>query len=399
MNSIPICTFPDNPVTAETRQDKKSIQLLNTFLLGPSSKNCKIEFVDTSSENDNSQEEDNKETQPTQQTQQEQPVSNAEQSSGSEQQSESGSENQDNNSLIRRHYSILEAYSSLHKVFEDETTNNGYSNQSQQQAQPQEAPANNSDQKQNKPADNKSDSNKVDDEEPKLTNDAKTTLHVRVSLLNEGYSIWTILLDSKVTNVDAVKAAIKSGNFKSARTLAIKNTNPACFIVSQVKTSVSANSNFTMNAPFIGRCRYAMDSGSDRDSSEDNTICIAIAPIDGCTRKPSEKTVFKVLYNVLDLAKVTGGSVKSIDDTKKDKPDEDDRYSGRSEKNQNALSVWINKKFTNDGDSETYDNFLKLRKFIADNLKAKNLEYDATNSENIKTYGKLPAVKAAIIAY
>lgn len=387
MSFIKVCEFPDKPVDADTRQSKEATQLLNTFLLGPSSKSCKIEFVDTSSENDSNQESDQQTSQNEQP--QQQPQSSTSQSSSTSQDSDSSTSTSDNNSFIRN-YSILEAYSYLHRVFEDESARNNNQDSSQQPTQQiTDNSANKNDNQQQN----------ADDQAQKLTNDARTTVHVRVSLSKEGYSIWTIMLDSKVTNVDAIKSAIKSGNFKSARALAIKDTNPACFIVSQLKTMVSTDSNFTMNAPFIGRCRYAMDSGSEKDSSEDNTVCIAVAPIDGRTKKPSEKTVFKALYNVLDMSKLTGGSVKSADDKAVNNSDKDDFSSINSDKNQSALSAWINKKFKSDGDSTEYDNFLKLRKFVTDQLNAKVLEYDSTNSENIKRYGNLPAVKAAIIAY
>lgn len=387
MSFIKVCEFPDKPVDADTRQSKEATQLLNTFLLGPSSKSCKIEFVDTSSKNDSNQESDQQTSQNEQP--QQQPQSSASQSSSASQDSDSSTSTSDNNSFIRN-YSILEACSYLHRVFEDEPARDNNQDSSQQPTQQiTDNSANKNDNQQQN----------ADDQAQKLTNDAKTTIHVRVSLSKEGYSIWTIMLDSKVTNVDAIKSAIKSGNFKAARTLAIKDTNPACFIVSQLKTIVSTDSNFTMNAPFIGRCRYAMDSGSEKDSSEDNTVCIAVAPIDGRTKKPSEKTVFKALYNVLDMSKLTGGSVKSADDKAVNNSDKDDFSSINSDKNQSALSAWINKKFKSDGDSTEYDNFLKLRKFVADQLNAKVLEYDSANSENIKRYGNLPAVKAAIIAY
>ena len=396
MSFIKVCEFPDKPVDADTRQSKEATQLLNTFLLGPSSKSCKIEFVDTSSENDSNQESDQSTSQNEQPQQQSQ--SSASQPSSTSQSSDSSTSTSDNNSFIRN-YSVLEAYSYLHRVFEDEPARDnsqGSSQQAAQQDQVQQPIQQNTDSSANK-SDNQQQN--TDDQAQKLTNDAKTTLHVRVSLSKEGYSIWTIILDSKVTNIDAIKSALKSGNFKAARTLAIKDTNPACFIVSQLKTLVSTDSNFTMNAPFIGRCRYAMDSGSEKDSSEDNTVCIAVAPIDGRIKKPSEKTVFKVLYNVLDMSKLTGGSVKSADDKAANNSDKDDFSSRNSDKNQSALSAWINKKFKSDGDSTEYDNFLKLRKFVADQLNAKVLEYDSANSENIKQYGNLPAVKAAIIAY
>lgn len=379
MSFIQICEFPDNPVTAENRQDKKSIQLLNTFLLGPSSKNCRIDFVDALDESDSEQNSDQDSEQSPSQS------DTPQQQSSQSQDDSTGNNSTDNNSFIRRNYSILEAYSYLHRVFEAEPSENNTQDSSQQSSgSTNQSSQDNDNQDENKP----------------LTNDASTKLRVKVSLSKEGYSVWTILLDSKVGNVGSVKAAIKSGNFNAARTLAIKTTNPACFIVSKLETYVSTDSSFTMNAPFIGRCRYAMDSGSDKDSSEDNSVCIAIAPIDGRTKKPSEKTVFKVLYNVLDMSKLTSGAVKSFDD-KVPSESEDNKFSSRrgGADSQNALSVWINKKFKNDGDSKEYNNFLKLRKFIADNLKANTIEYDSTNSDNIKTYGNLSAVETAITAY
>lgn len=424
MKVIQICEFPNEPVTSDTRQDKKSIQLLNTFLRGPSSKKCKIEFVDADSENDPSQSEDSQSSQD-----QSHP--------SSDQKADSESSSSDNNGFVRKNYSVLEALSLLNRVFEaessgrksslQEVTEKSRKNKSSRRNKPSSKNKLSGQNQITQQADSANDqkdkasssqvvtaqsgqnqitqqTDRIDDQkDQKFTNDAKTTLHVKVSLLNEGYSIWTILLDSKVTNIDSVKSAIKSGKFGAARKLAITNTNPACFIVSQVKTFVSMDNNFTSYAPFIGRCRYAMDSGTDKDSSEDNTVCIAIAPIDGCTEKPSEKIVFKVLYNIVDINKLTSGAVKSISDkaSNKDGSSEDDyRYSrGSDDKNQTALSVWINKKFNNEGDSEEYGNFLKLRKFVADNINAKNLEYDETNSENLKDYSLLSAVKQAIIAY
>lgn len=403
MAFLTICKVPSSKegYTVEDRFDQKYKQLLSTFKLGPSSKDTII-TIKEGAEEPKQEEPKPAETQQSEQpSQTEQPNSSGDQAS-----SETASTN---DSFIRQHYSIVEAYSKLHVFNEDDPApapqssdagsnsgNNSSSDSSSQQSSADSNPAPAQQQMQTSDDQNKP-------EDPKeATNDEHTTLRVKVALQNEGYSIWTIKLDSSV-NVDKVRAALKSGSFSAAYALAAKQAGPASFIISKLETVVSNDSEATVHAPFIGRCRYAMDSGTGKDSSEDNTVCIAVAPIDGRTSKPSEKIMLKVLYNVINMSSLTGGKVKKADDKvdDKEKDKENDRGSWGKDRDgeANALSKWLNDKFKCDGDSESFNNFLKLRAFVKEQIGKKNLEFDPQNSESIDSYMKISEVKKAIIAY
>ena len=407
MAFLTICKVPSDKegYTVEDRFDQKYKQLLSTFKLGPSSKDTTITIKE------GAEEPKQEEPKPAETQQSEQPSQAEQPSSGGGDQASSETAST-NDSFIRRHYSIVEAYSKLHVFNEDDPApapqssdassssgDNSNSDSSSQQSSVDSNPTPAQQQTQTSDDQNK----QKNPEDPKeATNDEHTTLRVKVALQNEGYSIWTIKLDSSV-NADKVIAALKSGSFSAAYALAAKQSGPASFIISKLETAVSNNNEATVHAPFIGRCRYAMDSGTGKDSSEDNTVCIAVAPIDGRTSKPSEKIVLKVLYNVINMSSLTDGKVKKADDKvdDKEKDKENDRGSWGKDRDgeANALSKWLNDKFKCDGDSESFNNFLKLRAFVKEQIGKKNLEFDPKNSESIESYMKVSEVKKAIIAY
>lgn len=410
MSFLRICKTPsEGSYTYEDRLSGNYKKLFSVFKRGHSLEEAVITVSDGAerSETDNtSQPESQSDTsQQTDTTQQSDSSQQADTSSDSNDQS-----NETNDGFIRHNYSIMEAYTRLSRFYEDDSdqqSDNSQADSAQEtsdSAQP-ESQADAAQQSDKAKQDDKDTESKNKDQAETAdniyTNDGATTLQVKVSLKNEGYSVWTLVLDSKV-NVSKVKNALKSGKFAAAYSIASKSSSPAGLIISKLETFVSTNNEITCYAPFIGKCRYALDSGTSDDTSEDNSICMAIAPIDGRTDKPSNKIVFKVLYNVIDSDKFTGGTLNSVVkkvDAGKDKDSDNNYYSTSKNDSANDLSKWLNDKFTCVGDSSTYSNFLKLRKFIEKSLKNKSIEFDNDGSETVSSFSNVSEVKKSIIAY
>lgn len=305
-----------------------------------------------------------------------------------ETQTDESSEDSSNESY---NYTILEALSFLryNKVYEDDDSSKEDSVKSGE-----ESP------KEDDGDEEKSDAkNDIDDKNKEDTdhdfND--TDLEVVVNLPNEGCTKWHIRLNN-ITDEDKVIAALKSKKFKAAYDIA--NAQAASVVEEgQSAEGITILSATTMLdkkreqlAPFIGKCRWAFDVGTDDNNAESLDLEIAIAPIDGKSKKPMERTVYHTVFNI--VGDITNGSLEGFDTLDKIKEfmagnEDSDRDNDASE----VLHKWLQSNFRCVGDSSMYDDFLKVRKFIDNNLKKKTIEFSKNDSSSIANY--IPVIKSA----
>ena len=352
--------------TAETQKLLKAV-----FLLGPSKavlsngnvivSNVK---VDQDVEDDQSENQDN------------------------ENQTDESSEDSSNESY---NYTILEALSFLryNKVYEDDDSSKEDSVKNSEDS-PKE------DDSDEEKSDTKND---IDDQNKEDTDHefSDTDLEVIVNLPNEGCTKWHIRLNN-ITDEDKVIAALKSKKFKAAYDIA--NAQAASVVEEgQSAEGITILSATTMLdkkreqlAPFIGKCRWAFDVGTDDNNAESLDLEIAIAPIDGKSKKPMERTVYHTVFNI--VGDITNGSLEGFDTLDKIKEfmagnEDSDRDNDASE----VLHKWLQSNFRCVGDSSMYDDFLKVRKFIDNNLKKKTIEFSKNDSSSIANY--IPVIKSA----
>lgn len=305
-----------------------------------------------------------------------------------ETQTDESSEDSSNESY---NYTILEALSFLryNKVYEDDDSSKEDSAKNSE-----ESP------KEDDGDEEKSDTkNDIDDQNKEDTDHefSDTDLEVVVNLPNEGCTKWHIRLNN-ITDEDKVIAALKSKKFKAAYDIA--NAQAASVVEEgQSAEGITILSATTMLdkkreqfAPFIGKCRWAFDVGTDDNNAESLDLEIAIAPIDGKSKKPMERTVYHTVFNI--VGDITNGSLEGFDTLDKIKEfmagDEDsDRDNDASE----VLHKWLQSNFRCVGDSSMYDDFLKVRTFIDNNLKKKTIEFSKNDSSSIANY--IPVIKSA----
>ena len=305
-----------------------------------------------------------------------------------ETQTDESSEDSSNESY---NYTILEALSFLryNKVYEDDDSSKEDSVKNSE-----ESP------KEDDSDEEKSDAkNDIDDKNKEDTDHefSDTDLEVVVNLQNEGCTKWHIRLNN-ITDEDKVIAALKSKKFKAAYDIA--NAQAASVVEEgQSAEGITILSATTMLdkkreqfAPFIGKCRWAFDVGTDDNNAESLDLEIAIAPIDGKSKKPMERTVYHTVFNI--VGDITNGSLEGFDTLDKIKEfmagDEDsDRDNDASE----VLHKWLQSNFRCLGDSSMYDDFLKVRTFIDNNLKKKTIEFSKNDSSSIANY--IPVIKSA----
>ena len=305
-----------------------------------------------------------------------------------ETQTDESSEDSSNESY---NYTILEALSFLryNKVYEDDDSSKEDSVKSSE-----ESP------KEDDGDEEKSDAkNDIDDKNKEDTDHefSDTDLEVIVNLPNEGCTKWHIRLNN-ITDEDKVIAALKSKKFKAAYDIA--NAQAASVVEEgQSAEGITILSATTMLdkkreelAPFIGKCRWAFDVGTDDNNAESLDLEIAIAPIDGKSKKPMERTVYHTVFNI--VGDITNGSLEGFDTLDKIKEfmagnEDSDRDNDASE----VLHKWLQSNFRCVGDSSMYDDFLKVRKFIDNNLKKKTIEFSKNDSSSIANY--IPVIKSA----
>jgi hypothetical protein len=236
--------------------------------------------------------------------------------------------------------------------------------------------------------DNEETKDQADNEEEPARQESFTpgeTYTFRLEMPNEGFTEWTVLFDSRA-DVETAKNAIRAKKFKAAMQAASKDLESDGLVPIKARTCIYQITDFRkMPAPnFIGHCRYAFDSGSDEDTSEDNlTICLAVAPINAATNKPDSKTVIQAVYNV--TGDITGGKVgqlaaaisKKLRDTADGKSDRgyDDDDKDNEKSMSEELSKYLHNAFRCVGDQTMYKNYLTIRKFLSKQIAAKNIEF------------------------
>lgn len=269
---------------------------------------------------------------------------------------------------FRHTYSILEAFSHLHKLYEDSTGEDSN----------------------NKSNDNGGKDNEV--EVGKFSYSAGNVYEFNVGIEDEGYTTWKVAIDTRA-DAGSVKNAIRAKKFKEAYNIASKSVKSDGLVPLSCTTYIRKypGGKKDIQPPFIGHCRYAIDSGyeSEYRSSGDKdglTLCLAVAPINGRTKKPDEDVVIQAVYNV--TGDITGGVIgklaasatskirdKALGTDSKRYRDSDDKDSEESQSDE--LSDWLHKKFRCVGDHTMYNNFRSLREFIKKQVAAGNLELEA----------------------
>lgn len=266
-------------------------------------------------------------------------------------------------------YSILEAFSHLHKLYEDSTGED-----SNQQSN-----------------DNSGKDNEV--EVGKFSYSEGNVYEFNVGIVDEGYTTWKVAVDSRA-DIGSVKNSIRAKKFKEAYNIASKNVKSDGLVPLSCTTYIRKDpgGKKDIQPPFIGHCRYAIDSGyeSEYRSSGDKdglTLCLAVAPINGRTKKPDEDVVIQAVYNV--TGDITGGVIGKLAASATSKirdkalgTDSSNRYRDSDDKDSeenksDELSDWLHKKFRCVGDHTMYNNFRSLREFIKKQVAAGNLELEA----------------------
>ena len=265
-------------------------------------------------------------------------------------------------------YSILEAFSHLHKLYEDSAGED-----SNQQG---------------------NDNGGTGDEVKvgKFSYSEGNVYEFNVGIEDEGYTTWKVAIDSRA-DAGSVKNAIRAKKFKEAYNIASKSVKSDGLVPLSCTTYIrkAPCGKKDIQPPFIGHCRYAIDSGyeSEYRSSGDKdglTLCLAVAPINGRTKKPDEDVVIQAVYNV--TGDITGGVIgklaasatskirdKALGTDSNRYKDSDDKDSEESQSDE--LSDWLHKKFRCVGDHTMYNNFKSLREFIKKQVAAGNLELEA----------------------
>ena len=417
--------------SADERTSKIGIALKRSFSMGPAAEESVVTISSrrpdalAPDEEDKTSQQDNQETQ-SQEGDQDQTQSNDTnqgsdtQGTGDNSQQDSGSSSEQSSSEEHHesfHYSILKAYNNMHPVFEDDEpsgeggdpdSGGSPSESPDEPANPQDGDSDSSDE----PSPEESDDKKDDDSEEDNKFSPGSELYVQVLLKGEGCTIWHIQLDSRVNNLSAIINQLSSKSFKAALGVAKKGLNSDGLVPLSATTYVKKDA--AAGVPFMGHCRYAIDSGSENAENDSNTVVIAVAPIDGITKKPSESTVYKVSYeikgDITDDKMPFLNDLKNTDDvTVTDATDTAGDSEGSSVSA--VVSQWLNGKhklgkpdFTSVGNSSMYDNFVKIRDFVVKNTKKMNgdvpcLDLNKDDSENPKHYAKIPDVKKSLIYY
>ena len=287
--------------------------------------------------------------------------------------SDSSTDNKDkstntNSEAFCHTYSILEAFSHLHKLYEDSDSEGG-----NQQGN-----------------DNGGTGDEV--QVGKFSYSEGNVYEFNVGIVDEGYTTWKVAIDSRA-DAGSVKNAIRAKKFKEAYNIASKSVKSDGLVPLSCTTYIrkAPGGKKDIQPPFIGHCRYAIDSGyeSEYRSSGDKdglTLCLAVAPINGRTKKPDEDVVIQAVYNV--TGDITGGVIgklaasatskirdKALGTDSSRYKDSDDKDSEESQSDE--LSDWLHKKFRCVGDHTMYNNFKSLREFIKKQVAAGNLELEA----------------------
>ena len=402
-----VCSRDVSDVTKPSDELKT---LLRIFCLGPSKSAKVVKCSEVTTQKEDSQpQSDNKDSEQT----------NDSQSDNSQQDSESY------NIEIRssNNYSIYEAFLKMHPMFEVRRKGSGNKKRSGNRQRPgsQQNPDNQPSQDSQQGTDNQSnqDNQQVSDNEPSDNDSSQQsdkglaspgkTLEIRVEVDGAGCTIWRVVLDSRA-DVNEVITEIKNKKFKSAVDKATGDMGSYGLAPESMKTYVFPQSNGL--PPFMGHCRFALDSGSEDAESDSNTVCFVVAPLDMSIGKgkPSEKTVFKAVYDIAGdisngampfLNKLKDNSDISSEDLPDIESDDERGYSSRDGNKtvSSVVSKWLNKKFKCVGDSTMYDRYLELRNFILKQVEKKTLTYNKEESDIISKYKVKSGVLKSYMCY
>lgn len=255
------------------------------------------------------------------------------------------------------------------------------------------------------------DKKEKDAESDEQTKEFQPGMHIFViSLLpNEGCTKWHLIVDERNEDkIDSIKAALQSKKFKNAYNIASQGLQSDGLVVISMMTYV--NSKPPINVPFLGKCRYAINAGSTDGNDENNTITLAIAPINGATKKTNPECIFTAKYEV--TGDFTGGKLSEflmgLSGKARDKADGDDSRSYRRRDNDDenadskaadAIDKYLNARFRSPGDDSMYSEFVKIREFLAKSIKEQTLEYNVADSVSPKEFVKAPVLKKMLICY
>lgn len=369
--------------SAESQKLLKSV-----FLLGPSkavlSKGNIIVSSSRVAQDSDDQSSDQNNSQTQSQTSQSQGDNNN--TSGN---SESPSSSGENSSSESYNYSVFEALSFLRrcrKVYEDD--NEDASNSEEAQSEDSSSSSEESSAEGDSSDKDNSKDNKEDSEAEHEF--ADTDLEVVVNLPNEGCTKWHLRLNH-VTDKDKVINALKSKKFKAAFDIAnsqaakVTQDDQSAEGITILSATTMLDKKKESLAPFIGKCRWAFDVGSEDNNDESFDLEIAIAPIDGKSKKPKTNTVYHTVFNI--VGDITNGRLDGFSKFVKAKDfltgnEDSDSDNDASE----MLHKWLQDNFKCVGDSAMYDEFLRVRKFVEDNLKKKTIESNKDESSSIASY-------------
>lgn len=376
-NSIP-STYKQVSFVKNSNADLQKL-LKSVFLLGPSkavlSKGNVIVSGSRVVQDSDDQSNDQNNSQASNQT-------NKSQGDNSESPSSSG----ESSSSEGYNYSIFEALSFLrkcNKVYEDDNEDASDSK--------------------NEPSEESSDEGSDKEDSNTDHEFADTDLEVVVNLPNEGCTKWHLRLNN-VTDEAKVINALKSKKFKAAFDIA--NSQAASVVqgdqsaegITVLSATTMIDKKKELLAPFIGKCRWAFDVGSEDNNDESFDLEIAIAPIDGKSKKPKTSTIYHTVFNI--VGDITSGKLDWFDKFIKAK----DFVTGNEDSNSDndaseTLHKWLQSNFKLVGDSAMYDDFLKVRKFVEDNLKKKTIEPNKDESSSITSYISIIKSEKSFISF
>lgn len=386
-----ICVLETN---LEGRLLDKGTQLKAIFLTGPSEavmQHGKVTIVNPSDSQSNQNNNQQSQTQNQQSSNNDQPGGNSDSGNNSQGSQSSSGESHANSEGFN--YSILNSYMNLRRVYEaDSESGSGSGN--------------------NSSAGSNSGNNSGQDSQPAPT--VQDTLRpgskhtIKVELPGEGCTEYTIQLDSRVESKwPSIKSALESKKFKAAFDIASKSVESDGFAVLRAETKIN-DKNALQKCPFIGKCKWAIDAGSDSSSGGKRAeklpqVSLAIAAIDAITNKASEDYIYEAVFDIVgDVAGGTIGKLKALFASNSDQ----DRYSGSYNNDNNKkedfsdeLSAYIHSTLTTPGDSSMYNDFKKARKFIDEKVKAKTLKYSDYYSADAEYFEKKLKAKHAFAVY
>ena len=301
------------------------------------------------------------------------------------------SENDNRQDNENYHYTMLESFIELNEIYSFNSENKIFNEESDdtqsENTQPDDTPSDNiqsddTQSEENKESDDTQQDNTQSENTQQEENEDKFQfgyiLAVDLVLKNEGMTRWVVAIDSRTeSDIKSIINALNSKKFKAAFNIAGKGLKSDGLVPLAVYTFINKKDYY---APFMGNCKYSIAQGSvegtgkysgDATAEDDYTICLAIAPINIKTRKPNENLVYKIVYNITKVKEDNAFDKFIKDIVKKDN----------------------DKGFI--GDSDMYNDFLNIRKYIQKCIQNKTLEIDTNESTKTKEFSN----KAKLIPF